>query len=39
VAIAVVVTLGVQATTKRWLAHRLGLLEPAPAASVEAQAS
>jgi cell volume regulation protein A len=29
VALAIVITLGVQATTKRWLAHRLRLLEAA----------
>jgi hypothetical protein len=35
VALAIIVTLGLQSTTKRWLARRLGLLEgdaPAPPA-------
>jgi cell volume regulation protein A len=31
VALAVIVTLVLQASTKRWLAHRLGLDEPEPA--------
>jgi hypothetical protein len=36
VALAIVVTLGVQTTTKTWLGHRLGLVERAPALGDEA---
>jgi cell volume regulation protein A len=35
VALAIVVTLGVQATTKRWLARRLGLLHTLPPKSTD----
>jgi cell volume regulation protein A len=43
VALAIIVTLGLQSTTKRWLARRLGLLEgdapPPPARPIPAPAS
>jgi hypothetical protein len=42
VALAIIVTLGLQSTTKRWLARRLGLLEgvnPPPTTQIPAPAS
>jgi len=43
VALAIIVTLGLQSTTKRWLARRLGLLEgdvnPPPTTPIPAPAS
>ena len=42
VALAILVTLSIQSTTKRWLAHRLELIEsppPAPSATLTAEAA